>query len=117
MQLTYVEKYVEKKFDAVYPHPFRLSDTYLAPSAGTPVATVIAWGGDGASGGWLTWPLPGEAASKGSPAATDERCVLDEHIGPRPMPQSRKAGRQRVSGAAERARTEIAGGVRVRATY
>jgi hypothetical protein len=42
--------------------------------------TVIAWGGDGASGGWLTWPLPGEVASKGSPAATDERCVLDEHI-------------------------------------
>jgi len=48
--------------------------------------TVIAWGGDGASGGWLTWPLPGEVPSKGSPAATDERCVLDEHIAERPMP-------------------------------
>ena len=29
----------------------------------------------------LTWPSPGEVASKGPPAATDERCVPDGHIG------------------------------------
>ena len=69
--------------------------------------TVIAWGGDGASGGRLTWPLPGEAASKGSPAATDERCVLDEHIALRPMPEGKE-----YQGGAERTRTEIAGGAR-----
>ena len=74
--------------------------------------TVIAWGGDGASGGWLTWPPPGEAASKGSPAATDERCVLDEHIAERPMPKGKV-----YRGGAERTGTEIAGRAAGRPQY
>jgi hypothetical protein len=51
----------------------------------------------------------GEVSSKGSPAATDERCVLDEHIATRPMPPGAYPQRQRVSGGAERTGTEIAG--------
>jgi hypothetical protein len=42
-----------------YPRSPYLGDTVPAPSAGTPVMTVIAWGGDGASGADQRNPCPG----------------------------------------------------------
>ena len=65
----------------------------LAPPAGTPVATVVRWGGAGASGGGLTWPVARGGSVQGFPCRHYGRCVLDEHIAWRPMPT-----RQRVSG-------------------
>ncbi len=72
--------------------------------------TVIAWGETAPPGGWLTWPLiRRESRQEGSPAATDERCVLDEHIAERPMPRPptppprQSVSRRRANGP----RTEI----------
>ena len=48
--------------------------------------TVIAWGGDGASGDGLTWPAARRGRVQGFPCRHYGRCVLDEHIAKRPMP-------------------------------
>jgi hypothetical protein len=70
-----------------------------APPAGTPVATVVRWGGAGASGGGLTWPVARGGSVQGFPCRHYGRCVLDEHIAWRPMPSGLTAPtRQRVSG-------------------
>ena len=59
--------------------------------------TVVSRGRTGASGdGANVACSPGEVPSKGSPAATDERCVLDEHIG---GPGRQAAGLPAISGA------------------
>ena len=52
--------------------------------------TVIAWGGDGASGGGLTWPVARRGHVQGFPCRHYGRCVLDEHIAKRPMPERAK---------------------------
>jgi hypothetical protein len=57
-----------------------------APSAGTPVATVVWWEGDGASVLRLTWLRGRRGPVQGFPCRHYGRCVLDEHIAERPMP-------------------------------
>jgi len=52
--------------------------------AGTPVATVIAWGGTGASGRGLTWSVARGGSVRGFPCGYYGPCVLDEHIGREP---------------------------------
>ena len=70
--------------------------------------TVIAWGGDGASVLRLTWLRGRRGHVQGFPCRHYGRCVLDEHIAGEANAQKAKC----IEGGAERARTEIAGGVR-----
>ena len=79
-----------------------------APSAGTPIMTVIAWGGDGASGVGQRNPRP-ERPRPRVPLPPLRAVRAGRAHRPEANAQKPKAGRQRVSGAAERTRTEIAG--------
>ena len=78
-----------------------------APSAGTPVMTVIAWGGDGALVAASsiviacpTWPLPGEVTYKGSPVATTGGACWTSNIAER-----RNAERPNAQGKVYRRRS------------
>ena len=66
--------------------------------------TVVRWGGDGASVLRLTWLRGRRGPVQGFPCRHYGRCVLDEHIAERPMPQGKV-----YRGGAERTGTEIAG--------
>jgi hypothetical protein len=92
-----------------YPRPSRPpSYSPSVPSAGTPIMTVIAWEGAGASGGGLTWPAARGGRVQGFPWGHYGPCALDERLSfgrmAAQMPPSR------AKSEAERARTEIAGG-------
>ena len=122
------------RFPASFPQPFEFiqirknlsprrqnlpySSRQFFPS-GTPVVTVVAGKDRRLRLAANVAARPGRFQSKGSPAATDERCVLDEHIGGtgegRPPACRgdirRKCLKHRHSRdrAAERTGTEIAG--------
>ena len=82
----------------------------LVPPAGTPVMTVIAWGGDGASVLRLTWLRGRRGRVQGFPCRHYGRCVLDEHIaGEANAERPKKPEAKCIEGGAERTRTEIAG--------
>jgi hypothetical protein len=93
-----------------------------APSAGTPVMTVIAWGGDGASGAGQRNPCPGRSSPRvplpplravraGRAHRRDRgRAWLDGL--PATLPGANACRCRNRSRAAERTGTEIAGGAR-----
>jgi hypothetical protein len=60
------------------------------------------WGGAGASGGGLTWPVARGGSVQGFPCRHYGRCVLDEHIALRPMPQGAHCPHKAKSIRAER---------------
>ena len=70
-----------------------------APSAGTPVATVVRWGGDGASVLRLTWLRGRRGRVQGFPCRHYGRCVLDEHIAGEANAERPKSQKQSVSKA------------------
>ncbi len=107
-------------FAKLYPRPQNLPHNPRRPSCRERFRSRSKAGKDRR----LRWrddadPLPEEVPSKGSPAATDERCVLDEHIGgtgegaclglPVTLPGANACRRRNRPRAAERTKHEIAG--------
>jgi hypothetical protein len=84
------------------PRPQNRPHTLSRSSCGNAGRDGGQWGGAGASGGGLTWPVARGGSVQGFPCRHYGRCVLDEHIALRPMPPGAHSPQKAKSIRAER---------------